>query len=206
MASQAQPVPSKLTSLIYKTSTNQLDSVSFEAVVTERYASRSVVTDHPVEKGANVADHVRSKPDTLTIDAIITDYPIANRQTTFGSSPTAAKGRASDVFNQLALLKAAGALVEVRSARRTYESMVIDGLDENKTKDTGRGAVRFTMTLRRVRFVDSQVVPIKITKLNKAKAKHDDGKQTPKPVEDKKSLFVRLVDGVSGAFKKAPVK
>jgi len=199
----------QLTTLIYKTTSNAVDSVSFDAVVTEQYTSESDVTEHPVEKGANVTDNVREKPKALRLNAILTDYPVPGVQPTFGTVSAASKGRAAAVYEQLEKLKAAGALVEVRSARRTYTSMVISSLDETKDAKSGKGAVRFTMALRQITFVDSQVVPIKITNLNKGKNKQEGGKQTPTPAEEaekKKSLLVRAVDGISDAFKKTSVK
>lgn len=41
-----------------------------------QHTSTNQVTDHPVETGANVSDHVRPEPNVLTIDGVISNTPI----------------------------------------------------------------------------------------------------------------------------------
>lgn len=50
--------------------------LSFDGTVRELHSSQLVVTEHPVEKGANVSDHVRKQLAHLVCEAMITNHPI----------------------------------------------------------------------------------------------------------------------------------
>lgn len=41
-----------------------------------QHTSTNQVTDHPVETGANISDHVRPEPNVLTIEGVISNTPI----------------------------------------------------------------------------------------------------------------------------------
>lgn len=48
----------------------------FDVVTDERWASDADVTDHPAEKGANVTDNHRVKPDECTLTVVVTPSPL----------------------------------------------------------------------------------------------------------------------------------
>jgi hypothetical protein len=50
--------------------------VTFDLVVSEGHESTSEVTEHPVERGSNIADHVRQNPQGLTLELYVTNTPI----------------------------------------------------------------------------------------------------------------------------------
>jgi hypothetical protein len=54
----------------------QTYSVAIDATVRQQHSAPSTVTDHPVETGANIADHIRPEADTLQIEGIISNAPI----------------------------------------------------------------------------------------------------------------------------------
>lgn len=53
-----------------------LGSLSFDVVVSEEHERSSVVTDHSVERGVNIVDHVRPMPDRVTLDVYVSNSPI----------------------------------------------------------------------------------------------------------------------------------
>lgn len=55
---------------------NSLVSIQFDATVREMHTSAVTVTEHPVEKGANVSDHVRKELAHLTCEAMVSNHPI----------------------------------------------------------------------------------------------------------------------------------
>lgn len=59
----------------WKGETGQTYTLTLDATVHEVHTSTSTVTDHPVERGANVADHIRPDPDQLTMEAWISNTP-----------------------------------------------------------------------------------------------------------------------------------
>lgn len=51
-------------------------SVEFDAVISEEHGGAVAVTEHPVEKGANIADHARPEQEKLTFEALVTNTPL----------------------------------------------------------------------------------------------------------------------------------
>lgn len=51
--------------------------VTFDVIESELHETVAEVTDHPVEVGVNVSDHVRPLPDALSLVAYTTNQPIA---------------------------------------------------------------------------------------------------------------------------------
>lgn len=51
--------------------------VTFDVIESELHETVAEVTDHPVEVGVNVTDHVRPLPDSLSLVAYTTNQPIA---------------------------------------------------------------------------------------------------------------------------------
>lgn len=58
-----------------------------DLVVSETHESTVTVTKHPVEKGADVTDHVRIEPKTLSLEVFVTNTPIT-RDTIQGRGDT----------------------------------------------------------------------------------------------------------------------
>ena len=50
--------------------------VAFDLTMSEGHHNVSKVTEHPVEQGSNVADHIRQETLTLTLDVFVTNTPI----------------------------------------------------------------------------------------------------------------------------------
>lgn len=58
------------------TSGGKLRTIVFDGHLREQHDGSAQVTEHAVEKGSPVADHIRTAPDRLTIDAVVTNTPI----------------------------------------------------------------------------------------------------------------------------------
>lgn len=150
----------------------------------------SEVTEHPVEQGAAVTDHCRTKSDQIVIDGLVTDYPL-------GGTPQ--PGRANDTYAQLGRLQDAGTLITATSATETYENVVVRNLrksDDSKTE----GAVRFSFTLHKIRIVQTQTVAaLTRSRLAKGKGKVDGGRKTTTPAdpqERSRSFALQIGQGV----------
>jgi hypothetical protein len=64
-----------MASLIYEAA-GELETVFFDAVPSEKHGASSTPTDHPVEVGAPLTDHVRQNRDSLSLEAMVTNAPI----------------------------------------------------------------------------------------------------------------------------------
>lgn len=50
--------------------------VTFDLTISEGHEMTSEVTEHPVEVGSNISDHVRPNPQALTLELYVTNTPI----------------------------------------------------------------------------------------------------------------------------------
>lgn len=55
---------------------NELDIVYFDIPEREVYEYNTEVTEHPVEQGANIVDHARDKPITMSLTGYVSQTPI----------------------------------------------------------------------------------------------------------------------------------
>lgn len=58
------------------TERGEIKAVVFDATVRELHQHSATATNHPVESGAPVTDHVKPEPDQLSVDVHVTNTPI----------------------------------------------------------------------------------------------------------------------------------
>lgn len=140
-------------------SSTTLSAFELDASISEAHEYESEITEHPVEGGANVADHIRNKPHTLKIEGVVTNTPILQAQDVerLGGFAKGRTGRAEDAFQALMNLRDRRELVTVATRLKTYESMAIQSISVPRNAKTG-DALRFSITLRHVRIVESRFV------------------------------------------------
>lgn len=187
--------------LVYRTGKTQIGSIRFDATLQETHQDSSDITEHPVEEGFNVSDHIRQKPPTLTLTGIISNTPLSSEQaqrvvsagggvtvTTKASAarPEGATGYAQKAYSELRSL-AVGQLVRVVTATRTYENMAIADITVPRDPRTG-DALFFQIQLRQVRIVQNKTTRRVTAKETKAQQKQKTGKQLPKEDTTKKSI------------------
>lgn len=74
--------------------TQQFSVLEFDVITGESHEIGATVSEHPVEEGANIADHVRPDLQRLKIKAYVTDTPI-NQVTQLGIGPGTLQGQAT---------------------------------------------------------------------------------------------------------------
>ena len=55
---------------------SQLGQQHFDAILSEDHSRTTLVTEHPVEQGTAIVDHVRPNPDELTLECFVTNTPV----------------------------------------------------------------------------------------------------------------------------------
>jgi hypothetical protein len=126
--------------------------LELEATLEEGHTGTAETTDHPVESGADVTDHIRRKPDELTLKAIVSNTPIlllafirAEPSVPGGDPQT----RAEDAYEWLRNVKDLGLLLNVSTTLRDYTSMAITGISVIRDKDRSR-ILEVNITLREI--------------------------------------------------------
>ncbi len=153
-----------------------LDDVEFDVSEQEVHRSTAKVTDHPVEEGSNIADHIVLESDTLDLIARVTNTPIVSESIASGLTPR----RAELAYEALRALKDARAVVGVRTTLRTYRSMAIVSLSVTRNSGTGE-ALSIALSLREIRTATSATVQAPQPRDARGSSKVSKGKQ---PTED----------------------
>lgn len=147
-----------------------LGSVEFDVVENENISETSESTDHSVEQGQDVSDHVKHNPSILTITGVFVGKESPRK------------------LQQLRKHRQDRDLLTY-SGRNIFSNVVITGIDRNHNASNKYG-LAFDITLKRIRITQAKNVSIKVAnpktkKVNaktatKVKTVTNKGKQQPK--------------------------
>ena len=121
----------------------------------ETHVFESSITDHPVEVGSDVTDHIRPLPLKLTITGMFSDTSISlldniERRTT-GEPHTI---RAVQFFEEL---REKGYLVDISNRLKSYTNMAVSSVTFSRGSNSGK-SVQMQVNFREVVFAESQVL------------------------------------------------
>ena len=140
----------------------QISSIVLDASVSETHTASSTITDHPVEKGANIADHVRRQPDSIVINGVISNtstmFPnnipgVAAIKTIANVLSNVSIDTAQTSYLALKELLNGKELITIVTTLRTYENMLLEELTVDRNASNGNALV-FTARAREVRLVE----------------------------------------------------
>lgn len=156
-----------------------LQVINFDASIDEGYESTAEATEHAVEQGAAVSDHVRPNPDTLSFNAYVTNTPVVSALSQMDGAGENHDGvdldvggrrvaaavtqwdqefdRVGAVDAQLLALQRSGTLVKVYTGLRVVERLVITRYKVDRDADNGN-ALSLTLELKRIRIATTQRV------------------------------------------------
>lgn len=166
-----------------------VDTRVYDAVAKESHVGRAIVTDHPVEVGANISDHTRPLPAELRMSGVVSDMPLGEKYQ---------PGRAREVYQELETFRDNGTMLTVLTKTKTYTNMVILSVASDADKNTD-AAISFNLELKNVRIVNSQTVTLAKTTVTKAKPTVEGGKQGNTPADAgavQKGYLVSITDKV----------
>ena len=155
--------------------------LDLDVATAEGYESSAEVTEHPVETGSAIADHVRPANDTISLEGIISNAPIripagqtrglsratANVDLSVGGQRVQVQlqrwsgvlDRARECDGLLAGLVAGGTLVTLATGLRVISPLVVVRYRVDRSADNG-GALPFAIDLKRVRVVSTSRVAV----------------------------------------------
>ena len=141
----------------------KIATLELDAAISVVYSRTADVTDHPVERGSNVSDHVRPKPVEIKIEGMLTNTPIGVGITVdpFSTITPTSTDRSSKAFTELHRLFEAGETLKIVSELFSFENMVIQSLDIPRDSKSG-DAFFFTCNLKQIRMVKGERVTVSI--------------------------------------------
>ena len=133
--------------------------VQIDACTVETHSLTSTVTDHPVERGADISDHSRPDPELVTLQCLVSNSLPLNEP-----DPT----RASSTYDALLDLRNNGTLVSVVTTLRVYDDMEITSISIQRTPQNV-DALEWTMTLKHVVLVKNKLTTSVVATSTRAK-------------------------------------
>ena len=135
----------------------QQTTVQFDASISEHHAGTAQVSQHQVETGPNITDHIRPMPMTLSLEAFVTNTPINSGILSPTASPagqitngvlqfSSSFNRVNDVYNALLEAQAGGALIAVTTSLSLYIDFAITSIGAPRDAEHGN-AVQFSIEL-----------------------------------------------------------
>jgi len=199
-------------------------SMAFECIMTTTEERSSEVTEHNVEEGAAIVDHMRPKPDLIGIDVRVSNTPMdwedpdgiarkygAQQQTVSlddGRNPALAGVSANlvgftqdrnvlaDTVAELDQLRLDAVRFDVVTRSGYYAGMVVEKATIKRELKNGKGG-DIAISLRRIRVVSSQTVASPKPKEPRGQLKVSKGEQQPVPASGpKQSALAAGVDAL----------
>lgn len=149
-----------------------IDGYPIDIAKIENHSFTSEVTSHPVEKGADVTDHIRNNPHEITLECVVSDTPIgviAQHETRRVDDVTQAVfGEAiplpsSDAYERLRALHEAQPkrLVTIETSLDRFDNMALTSLGIPRSSQT-TGGLTFEVRFVQVVIVANRrvVVPV----------------------------------------------
>jgi len=170
------------TALTYELTPGRLETLVFDVMTLESPDFGTVITQHPVEEGADITDHVRVLPITLSLDVTVTDYPLSSAgrgiqgdthaMGSVGTTPFI--GRAESILEVLQQILTQAAPCMVESGARVYQSLYLESIQAPRDK-ARMGALKIKVRLRQIFTASSEIVPLSKVSIDKARPKSETG-------------------------------
>ena len=172
---------------------------------TASHKFESEVSPHPQEKGSLVTDNSVRKPQQVSLNVVVTDYPIssAGRGTRQLGSPASDPGRAQAVLNELIAVKDEGLMCTLITAIGVFENMKIQSVTVQRDQPI-QGALRLALSLIETIVVRSERVSLVKPTERKPQPKTDKGKKGTDGTTDakeNKSVAKKLKTGIVNGIK-----
>lgn len=173
-----------LTELLFGPKTHlTVGLVQFDASLSETHARQCEITDHPVEEGSTISDHIRRLPETLEVNGVVSNHPIVFLASLNSPSPitnglTPATARAELAYSTLRKLMDDGELVTVVTSLWEYENMAITSMSVARDVNTGN-VLNCSLSLREIIIAKTKTVDAPEPSNVGQKGAKDVGKKVP---------------------------
>lgn len=144
----SQPIPAFF--VPQRRLTSSSFDVTADVTVEEMHDDRLVITEHPVEQGAQITDHAYKEPSRLRLT-----LGWSNSNLAAGFDPNYVK----DQYQLLRDMQVSRELIKVVTGKFTYENMLIENLREITTEKT-EYALMAVMDMQQIILVDTSTTAV----------------------------------------------
>ena len=135
-------------SLFYREDGWSVGEISLDLILTEGHSLNAAVTQHPVQDGSTISDHITILPRNGTLRALVSNFSLAgassNKAETWQdvyeqgeAAQESLPNRAADTWEKLKELVKRRELVKVVTALEVYEDMALTRVETTRDGDTG---------------------------------------------------------------------
>lgn len=178
------------------------DLIDIDACLEETHDLGNMVTDHPVEEGMAITDHVRPEPDRVTLRCFVSNTPLSTEQVQSAvragdvqfrtTAPRDIENRGTNAFLELKKMRDQGTLISVTTSLKQYgvgsdDKMVIERLSIPRTLQNVDG-LEFSLSLKQIRVVKTRSSAQTKTKDTRGNPRKKKGAKTTPPAEEKSAL------------------
>ncbi len=125
--------------------------IELDASISQSHELGAEVTDHPVEDGVDITDHVRPKPARVTIQGVVSAHPLV------ADGQTVEAGREIDAWAVLEEIILQRLPVTLVTTLRVYQDVILLAVS---TIRQGERAIYPQLELRQIRRAQQQVVTL----------------------------------------------
>lgn len=146
----------------------KIGAIECDVLIEQEITLSSEVTEHPVEDGFPVHDHVIRRPVKLAMTIAVSNMPVTWYDRFGGNNPD----RMSDAISKLEEIYKAGDPVTIATADKLYENMVMTDCRIPKNRENGkilRVPLEFTQ-IRKVQVKTADIPEELVDALTKGKA------------------------------------
>lgn len=129
----------------------KVGTITFDLLTQEQHNFNNQVSDHNIEDGSTVSDHIKNELENGSLTGLITNFSIR----TYGITTN----RAQDAFEEMIRLWKSKELVTVITIMRVYEQMAITSVSVARSNQTGE-AIELNISFKKLRTVKLQKVQI----------------------------------------------
>ena len=141
---------------------SKLTYMPFNLFISEKHSLKFRVSDHPLQDGSTISDHVHQEMQECTVEGMFTNHPLRKLEevnevkfkdeyATSDVKPTVSNTALAN-FEKLKLLAKQRKPARLVCSLEIYPKMVITGIDYDRDSKSG-SSIRFTMTLRELKTV-----------------------------------------------------
>ena len=165
-------------SMLYQNSAVSIGELVLDVALEETHARQARITEHPVESGCTIADHIQALPESVQLEGVISNTPLSF----LGLPIFDTREWVQEAFKKLEELFQSGQTVDIVTTLKTYTAMALESLSIHRNAHNSE-ALRFTCCAKAIRKADSVVIQIPKPKVKRAQPKKSLGKQpaTPAP-------------------------
>lgn len=173
--------------IFYPESNACLGELLVDAFIKESHTLSAEITEHPIANGSVMADHIITKPFSLSIDGIISNTPMSLiGLTVYDSAVNVWQGQSHDkilkTFELIENLFAKRTPISIATSLKTYQNMVLEHLTLERGGGFYNDVLHFNCTAKQIEIAYQERIKIPEPKVNRAKAKEKKGLQETKPV------------------------